>query len=397
MVPNVINGKTYTLNLTNKTYDCTVYNSSISFNLNKNINENLIGKMLFNPSGDPQILIFSNDPSKNDLLMYSNVKSSSADLYGFENYSHPNGENAKNVAVFFGTPNILKKYLRFRAKIIYGSNGSNSNLRFLEEIKTNATGEIDPDSTNIDNGQANYIMEYEGTKNISNILSIESLGEYQTGDSLNSLSPILVFIVGNYINLTNSGLLPKPVFIYFKDKPIIDGNSFSLKFELQSKHTTLNITNKHPAYLDYTSMETSQRDIIDSCTIGNNTNIFTINCEPKKDIYTLLNSLIIRVPNITTSRKLRFLQSSGNSTIHFTKTTSGDIQFEYNPEINTFGRKSSKKKGLSGGAIAAIVLATIAAVAAVGVAIFFLNRGPINPIKTSTEMNLPNSTTNINN
>jgi len=398
MVPNVINRKTYTLNLTNKTYDCTVYNSNISFNLNNNnINENLIGKMLFNPSGDPQILIFSNDPSKNDLLMYSNVKSSSADLYGFENYSHPNGENAKNVAVFFGTPNILKKYLRFRAKIIYRSNGSNSALRFLGETEANATGEIDPDSTNIDNGQANYIMEYEGTKNISNILSIESLGEYQTGDSLNSLSPILVFIVGNYINLTNSGLLPKPVFIYFKDKPIIDGNSFSLKFELQSKSTTLNITNKHPAYLDYTSMETSQRDIIDSCTIGNNTNIFTINCEPKKDIYTLLNSLIIRVPNITTSRKLRFLQSSGNSTIHFPKTTSGDIQFEYNPEINTFGRKSSKKKGLSGGAIAAIVLATIAAVAAVGVAIFFLNRGPINPIKTSTEMNLPNSTTNINN
>jgi hypothetical protein len=28
---------------------------------------------------------------------------------------------------------------------------------------------------------------------------------------------------------------------------------------------------------------------------------------------------------------------------------------------------------------------------------FFLNRGPVNPIKTSTEMNLPNSTTNINN
>ena len=143
-------------------------------------------------------------------------------------------------------------------------------------------------------------------------------------------------------------------------------------------------------------MEDSERDEIE-CTIENKTSYFTVLCEPKKDIYTLLNSLIIRVPNITTIKRLRFLQSSGNSTIHFPKTTSGDIQFEYNPEINKFGRKSSKKKGLSGGAIAAIVLATIAAVAAVGVAIFFLNRGPINPIKTSTEMNLPNSTTNINN
>ena len=144
-------------------------------------------------------------------------------------------------------------------------------------------------------------------------------------------------------------------------------------------------------------METSEPDELDCCSIENNTNIFTINCEPTKDVYTLLNSLIIKVPNVTTNRRLRFLQSSGNSTIRAPKTAQGDIQFDYNPEVNTFGRKSSKKKGLSGGAIAAIVLATIAAVVAVGVAIFFLNRGPINPIKTSTEMNLPNSTTNINN
>ena len=401
MDPNItenISESIYTLNLTNETYNCTVDNISIRFDLkNRNINENLIGKMLFDSSEDPQILIFSNDLSKNDLLMYSTIKSSSADLYGFENYNKDNGKNATNEAIFFGTPNILKKYLRFKARIIYGSNGSNSNLRFLEEMKTNATGEIIPNSTDLDNGEAKYYIVYENTENISNILAIYSDGEYQMGDSLNSFSPVLVYYVGEDINLTNSGQLPKPVYLDFQGKPIIDGNTFSFKFNLRSQNSIVNITNEQPVYLNYSSMETSDRDVIDSCTIQNNTNFLTIKCEPQKDIYALLNTFIITVPSITTSRRLRFLQSSGNSTIRVPKTTTGDIQFEYNPEVNTFGRRSSKKKGLSGGAIAAIVLATIAAVAAVAVAIFFLNRGPINSIKTSTEMNLPNSTTNINN
>jgi len=392
-----INEGTYILNLSKKNYSCSVDDKSIIFNLNNsNINDNLIGKVLFHET-DKKILIFSNEISPNDLLMYSTIKSSSADLYGFENYNKDNGKNATNEAIFFGTPNILKKYLRFKARIIYGSNGSNSNLRFLEEMKTNATGEIIPNSTDLDNGEAKYYIVYENTENISNILAIYSDGEYQMGDSLNSFSPVLVYYVGEDINLTNSGQLPKPVYLDFQGKPIIDGNTFSFKFNLRSQNSIVNITNEQPVYLNYSSMETSDRDVIDSCTIQNNTNFLTIKCEPQKDIYALLNTFIITVPSITTSRRLRFLQSSGNSTIRVPKTTTGDIQFEYNPEVNTFGRRSSKKKGLSGGAIAAIVLATIAAVAAVAVAIFFLNRGPINPIKTSTEMNLPNSTTNINN
>ena len=392
-----INNNEFNLTLTNETYDCIINNNSISFYLkNSYINENLIGKMVLNSSGAP-ILIFSNDSSKNDLLMYSTIKSSSADLYGFENYNKDNGKNATNEAIFFGTPNILKKYLRFTARIIYGSNGSNSTLRYLEEMKTNATGEIIPNATDLDNGEAKYYIVYENTENISNILAIYSGGDYQMGDSLNSFSPVLVYYVGEDINLTNSGQLPKPVYLDLQGKPIIDGNTFSFKFNLRSQNSIVNITNEQPVYLNYSSMETSERDVIDSCTIENNTNDLTIKCEPQKDIYALLNTFIIKVPSITTSGRLRFLQSSGNSTIRVPKTTTGDIQFEYNPEVNTFGRRSSKKKGLSGGAIAAIVLATIAAVAAVAVAIFFLNRGPINPIKTSTEMNLPNSTTNINN
>jgi hypothetical protein len=327
--------------------------------------------------------------------MYSTVKSSSADLYGFENYTKYENKSAENVAVFFGTSNILKKYLRFPASVRYGTN---STLRFLEVLPTNATGTILTNSTDIDNGIFKYRIVFPGTEYIKNILGIYYSNDFQFSDDNVSFTREEINIVGDYINLTNTDELEKPVLINFSEgNPTVDEKSFSFQFRLNSNNSNINITNKQPIFLNYSSMETSKRDEIDSCTIENNTNIFTINCEPKKDIYTLLNSLIIKVPNVTTNRRLRFLQSSGNSTIRAPKTAQGDIQFDYNPEVNTFGRKSSKKKGLSGGAIAAIVLATIAAVAAVAIAIFFLNRPPVNPIKTSTEMNLPNSTTNINN
>ena len=391
-----INEGTYILNLSKKNYSCSVDDKSIIFKLsNSNINDNLIGKVLFHETEDQKILIFSNETSPNDLLMYSTVKSSSADLYGFENYTKYENKNAENVAVFFGTSNILKKYLRFPASVRYGTN---STLRFLEVLPTNATGTILADSTDIDNGIFKYRIVFPGTENISNILGINYSNDFQFSDDNVSFTREEINTVGDYINLTNTNELEKPVLLNCSEgNPTVDEKSFSFQFRLNSTNSNINITNKQPIFLNYSSMETSERDEIDSCTIENNTNIFTINCEPKKDIYTLLNSLIIKVPNVKTNRRLRFLQSSGNSTIRAPKTAQGDIQFDYNPEVNTFGRKSSKKKGLSGGAIAAIVLATIAAVVAVGVAIFFLNRGPINPIKTSTEMNLPNSTTNINN
>jgi len=390
------------LYLSENKFECKYYHNysqnstsydAISFSPDKNINDNFNGKIANESNNRYHILIFSN--GTDDSILYSTVKSSSADLYGFENYTKYENKSAENVAVFFGTSNILKKYLRFPASVRYGTD---STLRFLEVLPTNATGTILSNSTDIDNGIFKYRIVFPGTEYIKNILGIYYSNDFQFSDDNVSFTREEINTVGDYINLTNTDELEKPVFINFSEgNPTVDENTFSFKFRLKSNNSNINITNKQPIFLNYSSMETSERDEIDSCTIENNTNIFTINCEPKKDIYTLLNSLIIKVPNVKTNRRLRFLQSSGNSTIRAPKTAQGDIQFDYNPEVNTFGRKSSKKKGLSGGAIAAIVLATIAAVVAVGVAIFFLNRGPINPIKTSTEMNLPNSTTNINN
>ena len=369
----------------------------ISFSTQKSINDNLHGKMLIPSSNSysQYVLIFAN--GTDDSIIYSTEEISNADLYGFGNYSQPDtNKNATNTATFLGTTNILKKFVRFTAIIKYLTN---STLRYLEEIKVNATGKRDPKSIDFKNGIVKYHIDYNNTANMKNIIGIESLHDYKFSDDENNFpsTSAVIIIIGYYINLMNTAQLENPIFIDFDEKPIIDEKTFSFKFGFNSTNSNISITKKEKVFLNYSSMETSERDEIDCCTIENNTNIFTVSCEPTKDIYTLLNTLIIKVPTETQNRRLRFLQSSGNSTIHAPKTATGDIQFDYNPEVNTFARKTSKKKGLSGGAIAAIVLATVAAVAAVGIAMFFLNRGPINPIKTSTEMNLPNSTTNINN
>ena len=386
-----INESTFNLYLSNKKYNCSVDNNSIIFNLsNSNINDNLIGKVLLNLTEIPKILIFSNNTSKNDLLMYSKTQVAYVELLGFGNYTNPTKEkDATNLVYVRGTPNNLKKYIRFTATIT-----NSSSLRALEDIKIIAIGTLI--FIDLDNGLAIYEVTYEGTKGMI-IVSIKSEDDYRfSNDKDNFESSAVIIIIIGYINLTNTDIVVTEFVNSMSQSPRISGNSFSFDMKFPNTNQSLNISDKKTMYLNYYNLENSERDEID-CSIENKTSHFTILCEPKKDVYTQFKTLIMKIPKVPSSRRLRFLQTTGNSTYYAPTNATGDIQFEYNPEVNTFGRKTSKKKGLSGGAIAAIVLATIAAIAAVAVAMFFLNRGPVNPIKTSTEMNLPNSTTNINN
>ena len=384
----------FNFTLSNNVFTCnyTDYGDTdtITFYPHKSIDDHLHGKigMAITNNTVSHILIYAKDMDR-DSLVYSIYKNEIPELFGFGNYDPPsNGNDAKNRAYFKGTIDTLKKYIRFTTRVILGST-----LRSLQETKTiNASGIRD--TIDYENGIIAYNITYLGTSNFTNIIEIEPPSTYEfSSNNINFVSHEVSFI-GEDLNLTNT----KPLIvenIRFIEKPNIVGNSFSFDFVLPNSSKNVNISSKQPLYLNYKSMEDSQRYEIE-CSIENKTHYCTVLCEPKKDVYTQLKTLILKIPKVT-SRRLRFLQSEENSTFYAPSTAEGDIQFEYNPEINTFGRKASKKKGLSGGAIAAIVLATIAAVAAVAIAIFFLNRPPVNPIKTSTEMNLPNSTTNINN
>ena len=388
----------FNLNLTEPTnclYNYYNYNPDksqiITFTPKNNINAHLNGMMSLTSSFNYYILLFANNTD--DLVLYSKEQITYVELLGFGNYDDQSPiDNARNQVYFLGTANNLKKYLRFTATI---TNTNRSSLRALQVPKVvNATGNLT--SIDLNTGLAIYNVSYNGTAGMTGNLLIISGNDYKFSNDINNFdsSAVTVIIIGQNINITNPNALIAE-FINTMEKPTYSGNSFSFNMRFPNTTQKLNISDKQTMYLDYYNLENSKRDEID-CSIENKTSYFTILCEPKKDVYTQFKTLIMKIPNLS-SRRLRFLQTAGNSTYLAPLNANGDIQFEYNPEVNTFARKASKKKGLSGGAIAAIVLATVAAIAAVGIAMFFLNRGPVNPIKTSTEMNLPNSTTNINN
>jgi hypothetical protein len=381
--------------ITNCSYNSYNYSNGksqiITFTPKSNINAHLNG-MMSKTSKDFSILLFANQTD--DLVLYSKEQIAYVELLGFGNYDDQSTtDNARNQAYFLGTANNLKQYVRFTATI---TNTNRLSLRALQVPKVvNATGNLT--SIDLNTGLAIYNVSYNGTAGMTGNLLIISGNDYKFSNDINNFdsSAVTVIIIGQNINITNPNALIAEFINTMSEKPTYSGNSFSFNMWFPNTTQKLNISDKQTMYLDYYNLENSKRDEID-CSIENKTNYFTILCEPKKDVYTQFKTLIMKIPNLP-SRRLRFLQAAVNSTYLAPLNANGDIQFEYNPEVNTFARKASKKKGLSGGAIAAIVLATVAAVAAVGIAMFFLNRGPVNPIKTSTEMNLPNSTTNINN
>ena len=379
------------LNLSKNELYCSVNSSVIKFTPSGTINDHLVGK-LADISDTKKILIFATDYD-NDLIQYPIEENSYIDLLDMNSYSPPGiNKNAKNKAYFRGTLNNLKNYVRFTARIIFNS----TTLRNLQESHkdVNATGErVDYD---LNTGLFIYDVSYNDTANITSKIRIESLHDYKFSNNLKSFpsTAVTVIVINENLNLTNEKSEIPEMVTYISSKPNIDSTSFSFDLKFPSSNESF-INGKQPVYLNYYNLENSNYSEI-NCTIENKTQLCSILCEPKKDVYTQFKRMQVKVPRIP-SRRLRFLDSRENKTFFTPTNATGDIQFEYNPEVNTFARKASKKKGLSGGAIAAIVLATVAAVAAVGIAMFFLNRGPVNPIKTSTEMNLPNSTTNINN
>lgn len=395
----VINGKTdiegeayYNLSLSEEEYNCTVDSTTIKFNLDKDVNDKLIGKILYNETG-PAILIFTND-TKEDSILYSKKENSYIDLIGFGNYEKQENKNATNKAYFRGSINNLKKFIRFHAKVIYGD----PSLRLLEE-QENVTASGERDTVNLTKGEVTYKITFEKTANMTNIKSIESFNDYkfsENGETFTDPSAIINIIPEN-LNLTNKEkiTIENCNFSLTQATLNVGSKSFSFDFNFPKTSQKLNITGKKTAYLSYHSLDYNKRDDI-QCTVENKTNRYTFICEPKKNVYTLLKSLIFKIPYPKTSRRLRFLDEAGNSTFYADPDASGLIDYTYQSDPNIFNRKTSGRNGLSAGAIVAIVLATVAAVAAVGVAFFFLNKPSTAPAYNYPNVDIQNSATNIN-
>ena len=391
-----IGNKNYILNSTVESYNCSFTDKKIKFNLTNTVKEHLIGNLLYTDSNEPEILIFSNE-TIDDLLAYSNYTTVRGTTYffGYDNYTNPTDKtNATNRVHFRGSFDKLKKYLRFTARI-----RRSSSLRLLQEyINVTANGVRDDTNSDLNYGKFIYNVTYENTINMD-IIEIERTSNFNFSDDNSkdsSFSSIDVYDVTNGtsdlmetestdyepFNLENS-----------EDSTNKNGTSFSFDINIPNNITNLN---EKKASLSYISINENKRNETNQCSIkknGNNNYDYKLICSPKHDINAPFSSIIIKIP-INIQNRLRILQSSANNIqLYPENNPTENINFIYKPNVKTYERD---KKGLSGGAIAAIVLATVAVVAAIGAILFFFNRkGP--SVKTSTNPNFQESSTNINN
>ena len=364
----------------------------ISFSPGENINDNFNGKIINSTDINGLILIFSNETD--DSILYSKYEDSSFELLGFSDYIAPKTDtDARNRAYFKGTINNLKKYMRFTAKII-----NSTTLRFLEE-STNVTayGIIDTYNIDLKNGLVIYNITYSNTAKYKSIVGMESFHDYEfSDDNITFIENSAQFIYDKEnINLTNTENMVIEFFA-FNSTNRYESNAFSFDFSIPQTKQKYNISGKGQIFLNYKYMENSTRYEI-GCSVVNKSNLYIISCKPEKDVYTLLKTIRIKIPQVQSTDRLRLLDEDGNSTFYAPQTQSGDIQFDYVPQFNTFARKEKKNTGLSAGAIVAIILSSLAVIAAVGLTIFFLNRKPIKSgPKYINDYNNQNSSININ-
>ena len=297
----------------------------------------------------------------------------SVNLLGFGRLIKNTNENAKQQVIFknYNANAKLKKFLKFTAKIIYNTRS----LRYLEEKTINATGTQEK----IENEVYTFNVTYGDTSNVD-ISSVESNGDYCFYDEGNEGECDKIPVVGNSDMNVDYDLK-----LHFMEKD--DQSTF---FENKTDSFDLNVKlNDNDVLKDNSNIifnclnGTDLKEINMDCLLSNvNGNRYKINCKPKEVIYTFANRVNL-IYNVANRRNIRILDETKEKHI-YTLNNSGDrepIFFIPNTNgtddetgLNKFKTHKTSEKGLNGGAITAIVLCSVAALAAVVITIYFLNR-----------------------
>ena len=176
-------------------------------------------------------------------------------------------------------------------------------------------------------------------------------------------------------------------------------SSFEIDFNVSNP---LNLTeNQTNAYMKYPIRIGSYDEEEIACTLINNVinnGYYKIKCSTKNTIYALMKDLKILVPKKSSRRRILAGETNINKTLLFPDDANDIMEYEYSVEPNSFNPRANKNTGLTAGAIVAIVLATVAAVVAVGIVLFFLNRIKSTPpvLNKTNDFNMVNSTSNMN-
>ena len=375
---------TINLTLSQEKYNASVTKDKIVFKPSGTLDDYLHGKMEETIKNSTYVIIFA-EKGVDDHLKYPVDKK--IELSSFGNYTKPTANSdAYNYLYITGNQYILnglEKFIRF-----------NTTIKYLNESTT-----IEANGTLIENNQtkdiAVYNITYYGTKN-KNIISIEPPKNIEFSENLTNYERYNETSISSDLNL----LEEEEIIIERMSNinGLKDNNSTSFTYEFNlTGDPIFNLGIQKNAYLKYhPNNNISMNDEI-KCVVQHFALIYRMICTPTKNVYTNFNTTKIIILNITSSNsRLRALQSTTNRTILPPFDTKEIINFIY-PNYHVY--RKIKKSGLSAGAIVAIVLATVAAVAALGIAIFFLGRAKANPppIRNPSDLKMVNSTSNINN
>ena len=301
----------------------------------------------------------------------------------------------------------LKEFIRFYVDINYNPR---TNLRMLqnkEQIEVIGKKNLSEISKNI----VSYDLTYKNTTN-KTILEISSPSNISFSDNDKFIGENnemnIEFTKGEKYEFLEKGEKRyEPMYLTKNNKKneydegnynaTINSDSFSFGFDTQGD--ILKIENNTDVEVSY--KPNNEERYFDKCIIEKTGNeSYNIKCSPKRSVYALMNTLRIDITNLLKKRRLqsvrvRILEDAINTTLIPDPDSTGVIDYTYEPKINkVIPRRSSG--GLSGGAITAIVLASVAAVLAVLILIFFCNR-PLSPdAKNNNVISVPNSSSNIN-
>ena len=384
--------------LSEEKLSCIVSNDSIVFNSTKSLFDNLNGKIAkINATKHNYVLIFSEN-EKESSIYYSNNTNSFIEIIDINKFKSYTDKNATATIYFRGAPsqlNYLKKYLRFTALLGYNEqNQKTTNLRNLQStiMYTNVT--VEGTKVNLsENEIANYGLDIKNTSG-KNIISLTSNNDYEFSEYLDFSNPLKLNILID--NKTKTNLLNNDTSIpeTFTRTSDINKNSYSFGFDFDLTNKMIIPNNETTVILSYPSQKNISREEI-NCTLSNlKDNLkFKILCQTQNPINTLMKNIYIIVPEL--SSRLRVLYDGKiNRTLYAPTNDDGIIDYEFIPNV-----KNPKKKhnGLSAGAIVALVLSTVAVVAAVMIAIMLFSQVPPNDrVISVNEIKMVNSNSNIN-
>ena len=384
--------------LSDEKLSCIVSNDSIVFNNTKSLFDNLNGKIAkINATKHNYVLIFSEN-EKESSIYYSNNTNSFIEIIDINKFKSYTDKNATATIYFRGAPsqlNYLKKYLRFTALLGYNEqNLKTTNLRNLQStiMYTNVTVEGTKGNLS-ENEIANYGLDIKNTSG-KNIISLTSNNDYEFSEYPDFSNPIKLNILID--NKTKTNLLNNDTSIpeTFKRTSDINKNSYSFGFDFYLTKKMIIPNNETTVILSYPSQKNISREEI-NCTLSNlKDNLkFKILCQTQNPINTLMKNIYIIVPEL--SSRLRVLYDGKiNRTLYAPTNDDGIIDYEFIPNV-----KNPKKKhnGLSAGAIVALILSTVAVVAAVMIAIMLFSQVPPNDrVISVNEIKMVNSNSNIN-